>query len=171
MASSAPAAPAAGYDLRPAWRLDDARIEADAIAFWRRLDILPPDVTPEQRAKELGAVAYKDGRLVGVTTASLGRLEIVRARLAMLRGAVDPDHRRSHVAMALAVYTRELIQRWSKEHPEEKVAGLGAIIESPDLLARQREPFWPTTRFGVVGYRADGRQIRVSWFEDFRLDV
>jgi GNAT superfamily N-acetyltransferase len=161
---------AAGFDLRPAWRLDDRRIEEDAVAFWRRLDILPPDVAPEQRARELVAVAYKNGRIVGVTTAALGRLEIVRARLAMLRGAVDPDHRRGRVGSALLIYTRELIERWSMDHPDERVAGLGAIIESPDLIARQKEPFWPMTRFGIVGYMPDGRQIRVSWFEDFRLD-
>lgn len=108
--------------------------------------------------------------MVGVATATLARLEIVRARLAMIRTAVDPEHRRSRAALALAVFTRELIERWSAEHPEEKVAGLGAIIESPDLLARQKEPFWPTTRFGLVGYTPEGRQIRVSWFEDFRFD-
>ena len=161
---------APGYDIRPAWRLDDARIEADAIAFWRRLDILPADVRPEERARELGAVAYKDGRIVGVTTAGIARLEQVRARLAMLRGAVDPEHRRTHVGQALALYTRELVERWSMEHPEEKVGGLGAIVESPDLVARQKQPFWPMSRFGLVGFTPDGRQIRVSWFVDFRLD-
>jgi hypothetical protein len=170
MASTSWSEMAPGYDIRPAWRLDDARIEADATAFWRRLDILPPDVTPEVRAKELGAVAYKDGRIVGVTTAGIVRLEQVRARLAMLRGAVDPEHRRSYLAQALALYTRELVERWSMAHPEEKVAGLGAIIESPDLVARQKQPFWPMTRLGLIGFTADGRQIRVSWFVDFRLD-
>jgi hypothetical protein len=159
-----------GYDLRPAWRLDDAQIEADAMEFWRRLGILPSDVRPEDRAKELGAVAYHDGRMVGVATAALGRLEQVRVRLAMLRGAVDPEHRRSHLAQALALYTRVLVERWSMDHPEEKVAGLGAIVESPDLIARQKQPFWPITRFGLVGFTPDGRQIRVSWFADFRLD-
>lgn len=161
---------AAGYDIRPAWRRGDAAIEADAIAFWRRLGILPPYVPPEERARELVAAAYKDGRVVAVSTASLVRLEQVRARLAMLRGAVDPDHRRSHLGFALLLFTRELIERWSMDNPTERVAGLGAIIESPDLIARQKEPFWPMSRFGVVGYAPDGRQVRVSWFEDFRLD-
>jgi len=26
------------------------------------------------------------------------------------------------------------------------------------------------TRFGVIGFLPDARQMRVSWFEDFRLD-
>jgi len=161
---------AAGYDMRPAWRLDDPEIAAEAIAFWRRLDILPPDVAPEDRARELGAVAYQDGRIVGVTTARLARLDQVRARLAMLRGAVDPDHRRSRVGFAMLLYTRELIERWSMANPHERVAGLGAVIESPDLVVRQKQPYWPTPRLGLIGFTPDGRQIRVSWFEDFRLD-
>ena len=170
MARKRRAPPTEGFALRPAWRRDDPAIEADAIAFWRRLAILPGKVAPEARAKELVAAAYKDGRLVGVTTATLDRLEFLRARLAMLRGAVDPEFRRGRAGLALALYSRDLIARWSSDHPDERVAGLGAIVESPDLIARQREPVWPQTGFVLVGYTKDGRQIRVSWFENFRLD-
>lgn len=158
------------FEFRDAWRRDDPGIEADAVDFWNRLNILPAGVRPEERAKELVAVAYKDGKIVGVQTAVLGRLEIVRARLGMLRSAVDPDYRRSRVSFALTLFARHLVERWSMAHPEERVAGLGAVIESRDFAGREKEPFWPNTRFGVVGYTADGRQIRVSWFEDFRLD-
>ena len=161
---------APGYDLQPAWRLGDRQIEADAVAFWNRLGILPAEVKAEERARELAAVAYHDGRIVGVQTAVPARLDIVRARLAMVRSAVDPEHRRSHVGMALAVFARDLLEQWSKDHPEERLAGLGAVIEGPNLFERAREPFWPQTRFGVVGYMPDGRQIRVSWFEHHRLD-
>ena len=83
---------------------------------------------------------------------------------------VDPDWRRSRAAFGLAIYTRHVLEQWSRDHPEERVAGLAAIIEAPELVAREKEPFWPNTRFGLVGYTANGRQIRVSWFEDFRLD-
>jgi hypothetical protein len=160
----------ADFDYRPAWRRDDPEIEADAIAFWNRLGILPPGVAPEARAKELAVAAYRDGRLIGVSTATLDRLDFLRARFAMLRAAVDPEYRRSRAAFGLALATRAVIERWSMEHPEERVAGLAAIIESPDLVARQKEPFWPNTKFGLVGYTREGRQIRVSWFKDFRLD-
>lgn len=163
--------PAAGeFDYRPAWQRHDAAIEADAIHFWRRLDILPRGVTPEARAKELVAAAYRDGKLAAVATARLARLDFLRARFAMLRAAVDPEFRRGRAALGLAIYTRDLLESWSYAHPEERIAGLGAIIEAPELGTRQREPYWPTTRFGLVGYTGDGRQIRVSWFEQFRLD-
>jgi hypothetical protein len=58
----------------------------------------------------------------------------------------------------------------AQEHPEERVLGLGAVIESPDLAERARQPFWPQTRMGLVGYTPEGRQIRVAWFAHARLD-
>jgi hypothetical protein len=158
------------FELRPAWRLNDPQIEKDAIDFWNRLGILPRNATAEERAKELTAVAYKNGRIVGVHTARLGRLDQVRARLAMLRSAVDPDHRRTRASFALTLYTRALLERWSAEHPQERLGGLGAILESRELAGRGQQPYWPTTRFILAGFMPDGRQIRVSWFEDFRLD-
>ncbi|HYI48630.1 MAG TPA: hypothetical protein VEX35_09210 [Allosphingosinicella sp.] len=161
---------APGFEFRPAWRLEDPEIERDAIQFWNRLGILPPDVAPEQRAKELIAAAYKDGKLVGVQTATLGRLEQVRARLAMFRSAVDPDYRRFYLSRALTIFSKTLLQRWSAEHPEERLAGLGAVIESKELAAYGKKPYWPETQLILVGFMPDGRQIRVSWFEGFRLD-
>jgi hypothetical protein len=161
---------AAGFDLRPAWRLDDAQIEADAVAFWSRLNLLPADVKPERRAKELAAVAYKDGQIVGVCTAQLARLEQVRARLAMIRSATDPDHRRGYSSQALTIYARELLEVWAKAHPEERIAGMGAVIQSENLRGRGKEPVWPTTKLTLIRYTPDNNQVRVYWFEDFRLD-
>lgn len=157
-------------EIRPAWGLRDPGIEADAIAFWKRLDILPKGVTPEERARELVLAAYQGGRVVGVVTAEVGVLPQVRARLAMIRGAVDPESRRGRVGFAMLFATGRILERWSAAHPHERVAGFGGIVESPELLAAQNQPYWPITRFGLVGFTPDGRQIRVSWFEDFRLD-
>lgn len=159
-----------GFELRPAWRLGDSRIEADAIAFWERLKILPAGVAPAQRAKELIAVAYKDDRIVGVHSATIEQVEQVRSRLAMLRSAVDPDHRRTHVSMALTLYSRDLLERWSRDNPHERLGGLGSIVESQQLAERAKQPKWPLTRFILAGFLKDGRQLRISWFEDFRVD-
>ena len=159
-----------GFALRPAWRLGDPRIEADAIAFWARLNILPPGVVAADRAKELVAVVYKGEDLVGVQTAVIEQVEQVRTRLAMIRGAVDPGHRRSRIAFALTLYSRSLLELWSRDHPEERLGGLGAIVEAAELAERAREPYWPQTRFILAGFRPDGRQLRISWFEDFRVE-
>ena len=161
---------AAGYDLHAAWRRDDARYEADAIAFWERLSLLPKGVDPAVRATELAAVAYKDGELVAVSTLAIGRLEQVGARIAMLRAATDPGHRRAHLANALSIFTRETIEAWAKAHPEERIGGMGAVIESEHLRGREKEPVWPTSKMALIGRTPKGQQLRLYWFPDFRLD-
>lgn len=163
---------APGFEFRPAWRLDDAGIEADAVAFWERLGILPAGVSAAERAKQLVSVAYKDGALAGVMTAELALLEQVRTRLAMIRGASDPVHRRANVARALTIYSYQLLARWSADHPGERLGGLGAFVENREMLSGSdymRRPYWPESGFILAGYTPDGRQIRISWFEDFRV--
>jgi len=170
MSSNAPDPLSSEFDIRPAWRLDDPQLEADAIDFWRRLHILPGETSPEKRAKELVAAAYKDGKLVAVTTAAISRLDFLKARFAMIRAAVDPDFRRTHAATDLAYFTRNLLEAWAAENPSERLAGMGAIVEAKELTEISRMPVWPASRLGLVGHTANGRQIRVYWFEDHRLD-
>ena len=157
-------------ELRIAWRRGDSRIEADAIAFWARLGLLPSEAKPEDRAREIVLAVYKGDRMVAVSTAELAVLPQVRARLAMLRGAVDPEFRRSHIGVVMLARVRETLRSWSAENPGERIAGLGAIVESRELGPRARQPYAPLSGFGVIGFTPDGRQVRVSWFEDFRLD-
>ncbi len=157
-------------DLRPAWRRDDAAIEADALAFWARLGILPAGVDPAARAKELAAAAYEGDSMVAVSTAVIGRYEPLKANFAFYRCAVDPGHRRTLAATAITAFTRDLIEAWAQEHPDARVAGLAAIIEAPDLVARQRSPLWANTRLNLVGYTPEGRQVRVAWFDHYRTD-
>jgi hypothetical protein len=167
---SGPPAVDPGFELRPAWRREDRQAEADAIAFWTRLGLLPSHATSEDRARELVAVAYRDGRVAGVVTAEVGILPQVRARLAMVRGAVDPELRRSQIGFALLLAARRILEAWSAEHPDEGLAGIGGIVESRDLMAAQSQPYWPVSRFGLIGFTPDGRQIRVSWFDHARVE-
>jgi hypothetical protein len=162
--------PAEGLDIRPGWRADDAELEADAIAFWQRLGLLPSQIDPRARAKEIVLGAYKDKRLVGVATAIVGSIEFLRARFAFLRAAVDPELRRGHAAATMAYHARELLERWSAEHPEERLAGLGATVESRQLAELAREPYWPGTRLMLARFLPDGRQVRISWFSHYRVD-
>lgn len=127
-------------------------------------------MAPEARAKELVAAAYRDGELIGVTTATLERLENLRARFAVFRAAVDPAQRRTHAAIALAIYTRDLMEEWAEDNPDEKIAGLAGVVENREIAARLREPYWPVTRLGLVGHTSDGRQIRVAWFRNALID-
>lgn len=159
----------AGYAISSAWRSNYAKFEKDAIDFWRRMKILPAAVSPEARAKELCAVAYDGDTLVGVATAALEELPLLRARFAMFRCAVAPEHRRSHLAYDLTTFTRPLLEKWSLEHPEERVQGMGLIVEG-ELGDRARRPLWPVTGLNLAGYNAQNKQLRVAWFAHARVD-
>jgi hypothetical protein len=161
---------APGYEFRSAWRSGDPAIEADAIAFWERLRLLPQGVSPEERARQLVAAAYKDGQLAGVLSAKIELLQQVRARFAMIRIAVDPAHRRAYVSRALTLASYDLLHRWGAAHPDERLAGIAAFIESRELADYGRRPYWPETKFILAGFLPDGRQLRIAWFEDFPLD-
>ena len=160
------------FDVRIAWRRDDAGIEADAIAMWERSGMLPGDVTPERRAKELVAAAYNDGKLAAVATAIIEHIEFLRARFAVLRGTTDPQFRRSHAQTAsLCRAEREALEAWALAHPEEKIAGGIGFVDPGawgDLhQAAGLRRLWPLT---VVAYTHDGKQVRAAWFDHFRLD-
>ena len=165
-----PEAPPPEIELRAAWRSDDPEMERNAIAFWRRLGNLPAAATPEERVREVVVAAYSGDRMVGVVTASVGLFEQVRARVAMLRGSVDPEFRRSHVGIAMFPRALEILEAWGAANPGERVAGIGGILESRELIAAQQLPCWPQSRFNLAGFTPDGRQIRLRWFRDFRLD-
>jgi GNAT superfamily N-acetyltransferase len=158
------------FDVRPAWRRGDAAIERDAIDFWKRTGLLPDDVDPADRAGELVAVAYSGDRVIGATTATINNYGPLRARFAFLRGAVDPEFRRRQVGRTLLQFSRPLLEQWSAEHPEEKVLGLGSIVEGTEFAALRQFPVSPDGQLILVGYLDDGRQIRVSWFAHARVE-
>lgn len=156
-----------GFEVRPAWRRDDPKIEADAIEFWTRHGLLPEDVAPERRAKELLAAAYKDGQLVAVSTARIEWIDFLKARFAIIRGATDPGYRRGHAQLALSQVSRQAMHEWARANPDEKYAGAIAFVERAEWGDFAQLPVWPQSELQFVGFDQNGRQIRVRWFEDF----
>ena len=140
------------------WRRADAKVAADVVAFWKRLDVLPAGIAPEERAKELCTVAYRGGELIGVSTMVLDVLPQLKERFGFFRCLVAPEHRQQGLARVLAVHSRNLLAEWSKRHPEEKVLGMAAIVESPALDLLSRQPVWqaPDQRAGADRLHPDG---------------
>ena len=170
MTDSGEPAGAEGLDLRVAWKRDDARIEVDAIAFWERLGLLADGVDPAIRAKQIVAAAYRDDVLVGLTSAAIEHVTFLKANMAVLRGATDPDHRRGGVQRALAGPTHDVLSGWAEAHPATKLAGIIAFVHVSEFGDFLRVPVWPASGLEVIGYTPENRQIRVRWFDHFRFD-
>lgn len=165
-------APAAGeeLDVRVAWRRDDPVLEADAIAFWERLGVLPADVAPAQRAKELAAGVYKDGALVAVVTAVPQRIDFLRANFLQLRSIADPACSREEVQAAFANPVRRTLEEWAAANPEQALAGVVTFVDPKVVGELAHMPVWPVWPLSLVGYLNDGRQVRVCWFDHFLFD-
>jgi hypothetical protein len=151
-------------DLRAAWQRQDAAIERDAELFWLANKAIPPGSDAGTRLSELCAAAYIGDELVGISTTPIRTIGFLRTKLAMLRVLVAPGARVQNVARRLGVFSRDLLEAWSKENPQEGVMGLGAVIQSPLLVKNVTEAVYPETRLAFVGYTQEGFQMRVFWF-------
>jgi len=156
--------------LRPAWRLSDPKIAQDAKALWQRLTQLGSAET-ERRVSELCAAAYSEGALIGVATAYLERLETLQTRFAFLRCLVVPSAQQNEIARSLAVLSRDQLERWSQDNPDEQVMGMAAVIPGGAYKEERGQPVWAEggLNLNLVGYNRAGEQIRVSWFRHARI--
>jgi hypothetical protein len=158
-----------GFDVRIAWQRNDPRIEADAIEMWTRLGILPEEVKPEDRAKQLVAAAYGGDRIAAVATAVVERIDFLRARFLVLRSMTAPEFRRTHAQIALARPAMTLLEDWARANPEEKIAGMIAFVEPGAWGEAARMPRGPYFGWTLVAYTHDGKQVRVVWFDHYQV--
>lgn len=148
-----------------AWRRNDPKLEADAIAMWNEMGVLHPNVRPEQRAKELVTLAYIGDRLVGITTAEITPYAPVRQRFAFGRILLRPEVEKQGIVVPLTLAMREELREWSKANPHEQVAGFAIIITA----ARYGDKPVTAAGLALAGYTDDGFQVRLYWWDHFRL--
>ncbi|MDO8421584.1 MAG: hypothetical protein Q7S99_05430 [Parvibaculum sp.] len=150
-----------------AWRKNDPKLEADARAFWIREDAMP-DENVAERIKQLAVMAYEGGELVAITTIHVREFTRLRQKFAFLRGMVAKDHREQHLAIIMGKPVHDLIEKHAIAHPEENIAGLAAVVSSP-LLGARPNPYPNGAGLVLIGYTPYGEQVRVSWFDHFRV--
>jgi hypothetical protein len=151
-------------EIRNVWHRRDPDLERDVELFWRSNKALPPGADVGTRLSELTAVAYLDNRIVGVSTASIRPIDFLRCKLAMFRVLVAPEARIRKVASDLTLFTRNLLETWSRENPDQEVMGMGAVIQSRALVENDRNAIYPDSKLVFIGYTQEGFQMRVYWF-------
>ena len=156
-------------ELKVCWNSADATIQRDALKFWREQNLLPDIADAAKRLRQICVVAYDATRIVGAIEARLTRLEIVRARFAMLTLAIAPETRLQNLTGELMHRAQKVLEQWSLEHPDEKIMGVGTIVRIRDIDERARLPVWEPTNLTLVGYTVRGAQIRLAWFKHAKL--
>jgi hypothetical protein len=157
--------------LKRAWRLADPSIEREAELFWRARDTLVENFNIGERRSQLCAAAYLDGRLAGISTAVPREIPRLRCKLIMYRTLVSGDVRNQQIATKLAVFSRDLLEEWSRENPQEEIQGMGAVIQSRALVENVPVPVYPDTKLSLFGYTNEGFQMRVYWFAHARIST
>lgn len=155
------------YDIRPAWKRFDDKLEEDAVGLWQKFGVLPTGVSPADRVDEICVVGYKDDKPVGLMTARIGRLPLLEETFFFMRTFVVPEHREHDLARWMMVDAKEILADWSKEHPEEKVMGMVTIVQSRVMQHSElvRYPRWPQVGMNLIAYTTEGDQVRMVWFD------
>jgi len=156
--------------LKPVWQMHDVRAERDVLAFWREGKLLSQDVDIKTRLNELCVIAYDDNRVVAVNTVVLQRLERVRARIAMIRLAVAADYRNRRLASQITDMARLLLEEWAARHPQEKVMGMGCVLQTRALGAKANQAVWPRNGLALIDHAPNGDQVRLVWFANATID-
>lgn len=151
--------------FRAAWRKNDSELERDATEFWQtRQRVLPRNVDPRERARQLCAIAYREGVPVGVSTATIEFIKQFRVNMAVYRCAVARQFAHQPLSWRITDFSREVLERWSLENPDEKVMGLMAVMQSRELVTRYPQVFG-VVNMTFTGFTPAGFPIRVAWFK------
>jgi len=158
------------WRLEPAWQLGDFRLQSAAVDFWMRNLALPDGVDARERARQLTTVAFAGDEAVGASTAVIRPMPQVRQRLGMFRCSVAPEFRRTRMATEMAVMTRDPLEVWAKANPQQRVKGMGCVIQGVELEAKKAQAHWPLSGLALAGYNERDEQVRVVWFKDATID-
>ncbi|MDO8421586.1 MAG: hypothetical protein Q7S99_05440 [Parvibaculum sp.] len=149
-----------------AWRKNEPKHTADAIAFWTEHGLLKADTPVEERAKQIAVLAYDGDKLVGLSTLNVRPFELLRQKFAFLREAIAPDYRLHSIARALSGETRKVIEAHAIAHPDEMIAGMASVYQAKGI---GKKPIGSVSRMALIGYTEFNEQVRASWFEHFRI--
>lgn len=155
------------FNYVTAWRKNDPKIERDVIDAWKANNILPKDVDPEKRVKEVCVVAYDGDKVAGISTIDINLYQPLRRRFGYFRAFTLPDYGRQDIARHMAVHCRDALSQWSRDNPKEDVAGMLAVYQAKGM-GRTPVGFSGLT---LIGYNSKNQQIRVVWFDHVTIDV
>jgi hypothetical protein len=173
------AAPSPGVPVRPPGESGPGvgssyRIEAfaeqervtgeDVAAFWVREGALAAAEAQRRVAEILLVATDRAGRPAGVSTTVLRRIDQLRADLWYTRVFVGAAHRRSHLALGLALGARDRLARRFASGEDRRAIGIVFEVESEVLKRFLPQAFWPRTEFTFIGETATGNHVRVFYF-------
>lgn len=149
-----------------AWRKSDTQLEAEARAFWMSLDVPLINDASEQRPMQLAVIAYDEGKLIAVSTVEILFFDLLQQKFGFMREFVANDQPYEEISGALTQKTRAIVEAHARAHPEENIAGLAAVLQTPGIGQRAVSP---GSGLVLMGYTDKNEQVRACWFDHFRV--
>jgi hypothetical protein len=145
--------------------LDSARSE-EILAFWSARRALS-DEEAQRRLPEVVCVLRAGGAMVGVSSVYAANLSLIgERRFWIYRSLVEPAVADRSLAMIAATF--DALEREFEIAPGAPI-GLCLLLADPEERRRQPEAAWPEPPMIYAGYLADGRQVRIAYFEDAEI--
>ena len=154
---------AGGYRIDVFDRQD--RVDArDVIDLWLREGALPPAEAERRVAEVLLVATDRQWRPVAVSTTYLRGSDQLHAELWHMRVFVAAAHRRSGLALELALAGRDTLAERFASGTERR--GIGVIFEVENELLKRFFPqaIWPRTGFVFIGETPNRSHVRVYYF-------
>jgi hypothetical protein len=135
----------------------------DIVALWKREDAVPSDELAI-RIDEVRLVATHHDEPVGVMTGYVRRSGQLGVDTWHERAFVARDHRRTNLAMHLAVLGVELLERRFVEGVDRSAGGVVIDVQHPGLRGAFPQAVWPYTVTHFIGEQPNGSTVYVRWF-------
>jgi hypothetical protein len=161
----------ASIEVRTVWQVNNAAVAREVESLWEELSAVYSRDRAE-RLKELVAAAYVDGEVAGALTARPIDYKVLRAQVFHLRPVLRPDAHHDEVLFQLLSAAKSVLQPWARADSGGRMKGLLVMFDSDAYDGLYAEPV--IRRSGVelvlTGCTDEGRQIRMLWFDDARLE-
>ena len=136
----------------------------DVIALWAKEGVVGA-AEAERRIQEVLLVAtHVSGALAGVSSAYIRQNTQLRMDLWHYRTFVATAHRKSNVAIQMALQGRDLLEHRFVSGLDRRASGMIYEIENEGLKRAFPTAVWPSTQFTFIGENARGDHVRVRYF-------
>jgi hypothetical protein len=152
-----------GYRIEP-FADQDAISEEDVIELWSREGVVPAAEAQRRILEVLMVCVHEMAGLVGVSSAYLRRNPQLDMHLWYYRAFVASAHRRSNVAVLLALDGRDLLEERYVSGADTRGSGVLYEVENEGLKRYFNQALWFPTLLTFIGENAQGAHVRVRYF-------
>lgn len=158
-----------GIQLEDRYRIElysdtDEVTDEEVIALWTREGAVPRAETSTRVAEVLLVGIDRDDGVVGVSSAYLQHNDQLRMQLWYYRAFVAEAHRRSSLAVLLALMGRDHLEEGWVSGEDTRAPGIVYEVENAGLKRHFNQALWLPTRFWFIGENERGDHVRIHWF-------